>query len=91
MSWLEHAARSAAGALRPVDAYYEPYDLLEAKAECGRMVLDARMERGLDEDEDEGSAERVAPWIVWEEAEKGGGFGGGDPLAMMMAMRGMFK
>ena len=33
VSWLEYAARTAAGALRPADANFEPYDLLEVKAE----------------------------------------------------------
>ena len=46
--------------------------------------------QGEDEDEDEDSAERLAPWIVWERAEKGGaGPGGGDDMmAMLMAMQG---
>lgn len=37
VSWLEHASRSAAGALRPIDAYYEPYDLLASQFACGCM------------------------------------------------------
>ena len=92
VSWLEYAARAAAGALRPVDAYFEPYDLLEVKAEWGRRVLQARAEMKEEDggSEDESSAEHAAPWIVWDRAEKGSGMGGGDDmLAMLMAMQGM--
>ena len=119
MSWLEHAARAAAGALRPVDAYYEPYNLLEAKAEWGRAVLAARHLAARDLSEmplvypacrmhEEGQAggsqtdaespEHDAPWMVWDQAERGGGLGsslgggrggaegGEDALAMVLAM-----
>lgn len=80
VSWLEHAARTATGALRPIDSYFEPYDLLEAKAIWGRKVLDARItyrlrnffDEDAGEDFDEDSEECKAPWIIWETAETGG-------------------
>ena len=41
-------------------------------------------------EEEEGSAEHAAPWIVWDRAAKGGGMGGGnDMLAMLMAIQGI--
>jgi hypothetical protein len=50
LTWLEYQARLAAMALRPQDKYYEPYDLLGAKAEWGRLYL---QHQGADEEEEE--------------------------------------
>ena len=37
-------------------------------------------------EEEEGSAEHAAPWIVWDRAAKDGG---NDMLAMLMAIQGI--
>ena len=68
LNWLEYQARLVAGALRPYDKYYVPYDLIEAKSEWGLKVLEACEPGKYKDDDDEDLSEM--PWLVWERAEK---------------------
>lgn len=56
VSWLEHAARAAAGARWPSDHYYQPFNVAAEKAEWVKRVLEMRDEYGGssgDEDDDD--------------------------------------
>ncbi|KAG5187283.1 hypothetical protein JKP88DRAFT_276086 [Tribonema minus] len=52
LSWVEHRARAATGALRPVDRYYEPYDVQSARTEWGREICSRLMDDGLMREEE---------------------------------------
>ena len=67
LSWLEYQARLVSGAIRPRDKYYVPYDLLEAKSEWGRMVLEVSAPGKYAEDDEDLSA--AQSWLVWERAK----------------------
>jgi hypothetical protein len=65
VGWLEHAARGAAGARRPVDAHYAPYDVAKGKAEWGENMLDVRADRDVHGD---GSLdEGVSGATLWDD------------------------
>lgn len=68
LNWLEYQARLVAGALRPFDKYYIPYDLIEAKSEWGQKALEVCGQAKFKDDEDEDLSK--VPWLVWERAEK---------------------
>jgi hypothetical protein len=68
LHWLEYQARLVAGALRPQDKYYVPHDVLAAKSEWGRRVLQVCEPGKYNEDDNEDLSQ--APWLVWERAEK---------------------
>lgn len=58
IGWIEHETRKALGCPVPLDRYYKPYDIDEAKTEWGERVLDyfeeqREMEDESDEDEEE--------------------------------------
>jgi len=68
LNWLEYQARLVAGALRPFDKYYVPYDTLEAKSEWGLNVLEVCEEGQYNQGDDDLDLSTV-PWMVWERAE----------------------
>ena len=69
LNWLEYQARLVAGALRPFDKYYVPYDTLEAKSEWGMKVLEVCEDGQYNQGDDDLDLSQ-APWMVWERAEK---------------------
>jgi len=69
VEWLEHAARAAAGALRPTDAHYAPYDLAKGKADWGENMLEIRADRDVHGD---GSLDAgVSGATLWDDLEQG--------------------
>lgn len=69
LSWLQYQARLVAGALRPFDKYYVPYDSMKAKSEWGRRVLETCEDGQYSQDDNDLDLHQV-PWLVWERAEK---------------------
>jgi hypothetical protein len=95
LGWLEHRVRVISGTLRPLDRYYEPYDIVKKKGEWGERVPHVEGyqvdENGDDEDEEKEDLTKV-PWLVWERKGLGigsrGGQLGGSELARLLGILG---
>jgi len=87
LNWLEYQVRLISGTLRPLDKFYEPYDILAAKSYWGREVLERRAEENSGGKEDD----HILPWMIWDEEANYSGFGSNcDDMMYAIQMKYLF-